>query len=592
MYKPRLNGRLATGLAALGLVASVAAGCSEDSGSEDDGEGPGGPDVVADSGDMTDGGDEMDAASPDTSESDAGSDAGGTEATYQGEEVSASEFQVFPPLAASCSNPGERQRIPFYLKRSERTPDGRIPPIRQGDYYFGQKIEPNGVVGAGTVGTRRMRVSEVSDNQCGSSNQCGEKLKCAESGVRGAQRYCTRQTGVEFIPGTARQDVEPNAVSSDKQVVALALDNTASYDGLIPSSVGGQYDENGEKFLLPKQGRATDPNLKNREAVRTFATFLATAADPSNTSVSFWFFGGENPTNAQPTVDAMSQQDHFTDDLEYPKVALDTHSAFRSQDGEEKGPVPKPANVYQAIDRIIEKDLGIDKYADYEKFLFLITDGPNEVFDSDATKEKLVSRLNEHDIHLYIMHLDARFDDSLLRDLPTYWAGSSDCNGDSCASAPTCQSDADCSNFETCRKAKIYPDEDPTDSETDAEVTETSSKYCMPDYSGGRLGPVDEYADLACQTQGNYLYVRTPDELVFWARHLPYLIDGRWSVEAEISAFDEKVGLSDGFYNLSGTFLGTLAPNLSSTLTAPTVEGARQSEPNDTRGLMRLQRSE
>lgn len=592
MYKPRLTGRLATGLAALGLVASVVAGCSDDSDSEDDGNVPGGPDVVADSGDMTDGGgDEMDASSPDTSSPDT-SDSGGPDVGDPGEEVSASEFQVFPPLPASCSNPGERQRIPFYLKRSERTPDGRIPPIREGDYYFGQKIEPNGVVGAGTVGTRRMRVSEFASDPCTSSNQCGDKLTCAESGVRGAEQYCARQTGVEFIPGTARQDVEPNAVPSNKQVVAVALDNTASYDGLIPSEVGGRYDEKGDKYLLPKQERATDQDLKNRKAVRQFSTFLATAADPANTSVSFWFFGGENPTNAQPTVDAMSQQDHFTDDLEYPKVALDTHSAFRSQDGGEKGPVPKPANVYQAIDRIIEKDLGIDKYADHEKFLFLITDGPNEVFDSDATKEKLVSRLNEHDIHLYIMHLDAKFDDSVLRDLPTYWAGSSDCDGDSCASAPTCQSDADCSNFETCRSATIYPDQDPTDSETGAEVTETNQQYCMPDYSGGRLGPIDEYADLACQTQGNYLYARTPEELVFWARHLPYLIDGRWSVEAEISAFDEKVGLSDGFYTLSGTFLGTIAPNLSSTLSAPTREGARANQPNDTRGLMRLQRSE
>ncbi len=582
---PKLDGcRVRAGVVAVALAAGLAVGCSGGSGDSDDGDDP-----IADAGDVqTDG--SLDAGTDDAGAPDAGEpdDAGMRDLGPPGSEVQFGGLQVYPPVPASCSEPGERHRVPFALRRNQNftTPDGRLPPIREGDFVNGEKVEADGIVGAGSLTTRRTRVSEVSSTPCTSSADCPGELKCGASGVRGARRYCSRQTGVEFIPGTTRHDVEPNFRPHSKQIVALALDNTASYEGNLPNIVASKYDEQGESGIGTHEGLATDPDWMNREAVHRFSTFLASAANPENTQVSFWFFGGQNKTDAQPTVDPRSDNGHFSSDLETPSLQIDSHSAFSTSDGAEKRPVPKTANVYQAIHETIEHDLGLERFSDREKFLFVITDGPNEVYDPDATPEKLADKLDEHNIRLYILHLDAEIDPDLVRDLPTYWRGNSNCQEDDSCGAPTCSSDADCGNFETCRPATLYADSPPDEG---GEVTETDAEYCLPDYSGGRTGPIDEYAEVTCQSGGNYFYLTGAQDLRDYADKLPLLVDGQWSIEAEFSALDERVGLADGFYRLTGTFLGLLAPQMATTMSAPTVEGARERHTNDTRGLLRLQ---
>ncbi|MFB6372649.1 MAG: hypothetical protein ABEN55_05965, partial [Bradymonadaceae bacterium] len=359
------------GFLALGCAAGLSTACNNDTGGGDtDGDEP---DATADAdvGDVGDVGDvTSDTAMPDTGGADGTTgDTGSSDTGPAGTKVQAGSLSVLPPMPTSCSQPGERQRIPFYFKRRKRTRDGRQPPIRRGDILGGQTIRPDSVMGPGVMTTRRMRVADASRTSCQSAAQCSQALKCGESGVRGADRYCARSTSVEFIPGTTRQDYQPNISEDSGQVVAVALENTGMYEGYIPSIVGTKYDEDGNADLGGKAGRATDPNLKNRKAVKQFSTYLATAADPANTKVSLWFFGGQTPATAQPKLDAQSQKDHFTDDLELPGQLVEDLPA----------PPPKPSNVYQAIQRIVDRDLGIDKYKDHEKFLFLMTDGPNEV---------------------------------------------------------------------------------------------------------------------------------------------------------------------------------------------------------------------
>jgi len=570
MTMTMLSRRLITGLLAVACTAALSTACNDDTTS--DGDTGGETDAVADTGgEVGEVGTDTDV--PDSGEPDTGVDTGTPDTGPPGEEVTAGSFEVLPTMPASCSEPGERHRVPFYFTRRERTNDGRLPPIRRGDILNGQIVRAGGVMGPGVVTTRRTRVAEASRTSCESADQCSAALKCGESGVRGADRYCARSASVEFIPGTTRQDYDPNHLSDSGQVVAVALQNTGSYEGLVPSLVGTKYDEEGNADLGEKAGRATDPELKNRKAVEEFSTFLATAADSANTKVSLWFFGGQNPSTAQPKLGAQSQQDHFTDDLELPGQLVQ----------ELPPPPPKPSNVYQTIQRIIDRDLGIDKYADHEKFLVLITDGPNEVWDDEATKQSVLESLKEHNIHLSILHLDAEVDPNLLRDVPSYWAGNGQCRDDeSCDGALGCNSDADCADFETCRKATIYADEE------GGQVTETPVKYCLPDYSDGHLGPVGPYTDLACQTGGHYVYASEPQELIYWARKLPYAFDGQWSMEAEISALDPKVGLENGYYRLSGVFMGLLAPNTSSTMSAVSSTG-QITHSSDNRGLLRLE---
>ena len=104
-------------------------------------------------------------------------------------------------------------------------------------------------------------------------------------------------------------------------------------------------------------------------------------------------------------------------------------------------------------------------------------------------------------------------------------------------------------------------------------VTETPGSYCMLDYSTGRLGPIDDYADLACRTGGNYIYVPGIEEMRPPLRSLPSVIDGQWSIESEISYLDTSQGTEPGYYRLSGVILGVFGNySVGSRLTAPIID--------------------
>ncbi|MFB6264365.1 MAG: hypothetical protein ABEL76_12200 [Bradymonadaceae bacterium] len=494
-----------------------------------------------------------------------GEDGGGADAGPDtGRDVTAAGFAAMPPRPTSCTRPGKIQRIPFYFRNTELTP------IAAGDRIFGATLRANQTVGAGTLDARQMRVSPANRGAC-SGASCTSPYKCGSTGLRGTQRHCTRPSGVSFVPGSAQMDYEANRGQGDGQLVTILMENSNMWKGQLPRIVNGKFDEDGERDFREKPARASDPKLMHRRAISKFSEFLKTSTVRGTTRVSFWFFAGQVPARVRPIVPA----GEFTEDLTAPKSLLESEESVPS-------PAPRPSNLYQAIEKVVDKELGLPKFDGKEKFLVVLTDGPNEVFDSDATRQKVLETLKAHDVHLFMLHLDASIDPSLLRDLPTYWQGNAGCQSDpSCDGAPTCQSDADCANFETCRRATIYADE------KSESVRKTKETYCMPDYSEktGRLGPIGPFADFACQTRGHYIYTTDPKQLVWYARKLPFLLDGQWSVEAEISAFDDEVGLEGGFYRMSGFVSGLLGPNLT---TIWSDVGGGVAHPVDSRPVVRL----
>jgi hypothetical protein len=546
----------------LSLLVAAPLGCGNDETDDDEDTGvmvDGGGDTSADTGQPDTGMPEDTSTTPDS-----GQDTGPA-----GSEKIVQSFSVLPPMPKGCSATGKAYRLPFYFVSKERQK-----PIVEGDIVDGQVMEANKTIGANTLSVRRGRVSEATAKTCTSSADCQAPLKCGESGVRGAERYCSRQTGIEFIPGTARSDFNPGLSEDDKQLVTLLIEDTVSLEGKLPQPVNVQYDENGNDDFGKKEARATDPELRIRKAASDFALSLATANSGDNTKAGLWFFGGERRINAQPKLEAQERYDHFTSDLGLIKdLAADLG-----------GTADEPANPYQAILQVIERDLGRPKYENHEKFLVMLTDGPNEVYDKSATKTKVLSKLQEHNVHLFIIHLDPTIDASLLRDLPSYYQGKIACRmDDSCDGPPPCSSDADCQNHETCRKAKMYADDKPSNG---GEVTMTDEKYCMPHYGDdGRLGPVNAYAEMACETGGNYMYVNEPDHMISYADRIPNTFNGQWSVEMDVSALDERVGLPVGHYRLSGSFFGLLSPNLISKMSAT---GPHTTHTPDSRGLLRV----
>lgn len=487
-----------------------------------------------------------------------------------GERVSARGFAVFPPIPTSCDNPGGSYRIPFTIATE------KVRPAVEGDKIGGRTLVPNKTVTIGSISSRRTRVSEISEVTCENNAECGPGFVCAPAGTQEAILQCTHQTGLSFVPQSVKQDYDTGK-GDKKQLVTLLMENSGGMLGFTPLEVGRLYGEGNDagKDLLANDLRATDKDLKHRETVKQFLINLASVASSANTKMSAWWFAGDDPTEAVPFSESGNQglEDNYTSDL--------------SQVVEKVKDLPIPSarlgtgNVYQAIMRVLQNDLSLSKYKDYEKFLFLVVDGPNEVWDPDATQEKVLAELQKHNIHLFIVHFDGRVDDTVMRDPLAYWAGGQRCRMDNnCAEAPACATNSDCDAHEECRKPKVY-----AENEGDP-VTEAQLSYCLPKYRSGRLGPINAYADMACRTGGNYIYVGGTDQLRPPLRALPSVVDGQWSVEANISYLDRAKGAGEGFFRLSGTFVGafgnaSIGDTLSATIPSddPLVGGSVDNRP-------------
>ena len=547
-----------TRFGALASIALLAAACGNDNGEDNNGDN----NVVIideDTGGTSDAGDNN------------GTDTGSTDnndpdpiviAPFPpGEDTVATNFTLFPPIPTSCDQPSARYRVPFVIDTT------LIRPAVIGDRINGLPLVPNRTVDIGNLFTQRSRVTPLDAPACDDGTPCPDGFRCATAGLPGAARQCVASNRIEFIPGTFQQDYDPGKDNSTQQVVTFLFENSGSLTGYVPREVGSLFDE-GERDIAENPARATDPQLVSRSLAEQFIVNIASVADPQNTRMSVWWFAGDSPVFTIPLTKPDDNGDHFDIDLSVaqPRVEdLMNPSAARGT-----------GNLNQAISRVLEKDLTLPKYADHEKFLFVFTDGPNEVYDATATDSIILDKLIENRIHLIIMHLDSEVDPTTLRDPLSYWAGSQACRGDdSCDGAPTCQSDDDCNNFETCRPATVYSEDAATP------ATQTPDSYCMPDYSSGRLGPSDVYADMACRTKGNYFYLPNIDELRAPMRGTPSMINGQWSVEADLSALDQAEGALPGFYRLSGLVLGLFGnTSISSKLSAPIADPDNPDDPS------------
>lgn len=473
-------------------------------------------------------------------------DDGGCTPPYLGNERVPVSLSVLPPVPANCDNPGPRQRIPFMIGTTD------VLPLVPGDTVNGLPVTPGVTFDAGSFAVRRSRVSKLSEATCTTDAECGSGFKCASGGLAGAPRQCTRQSPVAFVPETLQLDHDPGVVEANKQLVGVLIENTSLLDGRLPTASGSLFDENGERDVLADLARATDPMRVHREGVKNFLINLASVADNQNTLVNIYWFAGQVSAEARPLINEMELEDHFTNDLSVGEQLIDAMPE----------PVPKPANTWQAIRAMIRKDFSLDQYTDHEKFLFVFVDGPNEVWDGtdDAdgpeTYEQTLQELQELGIHVYIVHLDAEVDPTLIRDVPTYYAGNTNCQDDAaCMGAPPCSNNGQCANFETCRPATVYGENmgDP--------VTMTAASYCLPTYNNeGRLGPIDYYADMACRTGGNYMYVSEPAHMRTYWQSLASAVNGQYSIEADFGALQSS-NFPNGWYRLAAVFLGIVGPS-------------------------------
>lgn len=451
---------------------------------------------------------------------------------YQGPVRKPSGFFVFPPLPVSCDAPSSLQRLPFTFLSG----DGVIVP---GDIVGTRSVAPNISIDAQTLTATRPRIEGVSSDACTLTSDCEAGFKCATAGD---QKFCSRQTGLEFVPGSVTFDFDSGVFKEKKQLVGVLIENTSLLEGRLPTSVGGLYGEDGKKDLLTNLGRASDPKGVRKGAIANFFQNLASVTDPENTLMTLWFFAGDVPARARPLVESQKITDHFTTNLSEGSTLLNTMPTA----------IPRPANLYQALLSMYEKDFGLEKYKEYEKFIFVFVDGPNEVFDPEHDYKKLLEESRKLGVHLFFIHLDAAIDPTLTRDLPEFYAGNLKCQKDTNCKMNPCNTTTECQRHETCRSARVY-------GKTKADsVKDSPLKYCLPTYNNeGRLGPIDELADLACHTQGNYIYISDIESMSDYWAYLSTVINGQFSIQMEVSALADSA-LKDSYYRFDTVILGGL----------------------------------
>ena len=305
-----------------------------------------------------------------------------------GEDAVATSFTLFPPVPMSCDDPSARYRLPFVIDTT------LIRPAVIGDRINGLPLVPNRTIDIGNLFTQRSRVTPVDAPACDDGTACPDGFRCATAGLPGAARQCVASNRIEFIPGSFQQDYDPGKDNSKQQLVTFLFENSGSLTGYIPKEVGNLYAD-GVQDQDEVAARATDPQLESRKLAEQFIVNVASVADPQNTRMSVWWFAGDSPVFTIPLTKTDATGDHFTVDLSVAQPLVEdlaNPSASRAT-----------GNLNQAISRVLDKDLSLAKYDDHEKFLFVFTDGPNEVYDETATDGIVMDRLIENGVHLILI---------------------------------------------------------------------------------------------------------------------------------------------------------------------------------------------
>lgn len=341
-------------------------------------------------------------------------------------------------------------------------------------------------------------------------------------------------------PSTISMQGAPKFLSdpSKNQLFGLVVENSGSLRGWMPSDVGGLYPVkvgataaentiNGNPDPGPVPARATDNDKRRSSAVAglvgSFNTASAHARENGRTALfGLWTFA-ESSAQVLSQVASEATPDQIW--ASQPTTVKAAQVRYSSEDT-----AGTRANVYEATLKVLEDGYASAEYSDYEKTLVIFVDGPDDFRRSTiSTADAVAQRAQALGVRLFIVHLDPRLSKSeTLRDDQRYYE----------QQATGCDADEACKNFEECRFPQTF-----TTSSSNATVIvappnygkDGPVKYCLPARDeNGRIGPISEYADLACATEGGYIYVASAGSLRAQMEWLPFSMDGLWEVSAEL----------------------------------------------------------
>ena len=368
------------------------------------------------------------------------------------------------------------------------------------------------------------------DVTCGSDADCPSGYACG--GARESSR-CGVFTDLNSGQIEYSEDNEP-----ESQALVVAMAHTGAWRGWGPMEMDGHYPYSSDAATPVDSGQPLDVTPSSARAVdfeyrRTNAlTMLADAWDNLQGHVDeedreayfgLWTFA-ENPpgqTTSQ-VADVRDDQAFWTDRGDEAIRAVDElrHDADNHR-----------ANVYASLLDVLDDafdDPAVAGELDAARVVVVVP-GHDEVRENTA--DDVIERINDlsnqtgTDISMTIVQVDGARD---VSEIPDDWAYYTE----SGANQAPCTGDQDCHNFETCREPTWYTSDPDADSEADVaypRADERGETFCMPDYDeNGRLGPIEDYHRIGCETGGAYYYVPQISQQLLEE----YFIAQVWEMEA------------------------------------------------------------
>lgn len=333
----------------------------------------------------------------------------------------------------------------------------------------------------------------VPDVDCTSDDVlCPGDLSC-DSSPDGVDR-CQARTGLSAASA-------PNFIGAqpDSQAFGVAVADVGRWEGRYHSNFQGLYefDESGQNRELAHpvdNNVAVDPGGHRINALRDLAGEwgrLSDALDEDGRGAYFgyWLFGGPSGEVVPELTNGGWTQD--------PAAASNVIDQHQFREGQ--------AGVYNSMIRIIQDYYeGASEVSGVEdKHLLFLVAGYDE--RRDNTVDEVIEFAGMSDVRVSVAQVDGEIPvPAHLRDDERYYRDQYD---------SPCTSSDQCANYEACREPTPYTDSANTDDPgdivwPDPEFHTPGNRYCLPDYDeNGRVGPIEEYRRLACETGGNYAYV-------------------------------------------------------------------------------------
>ena len=444
---------------------------------------------------------------------------------------------VSPGGPDQCGGVGSQGTLRMVLVANDRTP------IKPGEDLSLTTMD----LRASDIQLSEGRLFSYPDTEC-QSGDCDTGYTCSPppTGVEELGNRCQNTTalGVSETPRFVGNE-------SPKQALAVVMSNEGRWRGWLPEDVARLIPADSDGFatgtadITLNNGRAGD-RTGNRfgsltQMAQTWNDLNSRIIIPNNREAFFglWTFA-ETAAETTSHVGAISP-----DGTPWTRQGVRASAAVL--DAQNTQPSQTRADVYGSLIRIMNQGFRDQQLMSdvTDRHIVLIVGGHDDRPDGQNVQDA-IEIARELNIMVSVVQVDPPMEKDLLRDDFRYyeWGGNSPCSAD-----------ADCKNFEGCRQPQFFCNADnPSSCTSVAYPSDTSVNYCLPRRDeNGRVGPIQDFEQLACQTGGSYSYVPVVTNELLYSRlaGLTLWQEAGWEGDVDINEAGSMIPGQP--YSLSGS---------------------------------------